>query len=243
MYLEPQYQEAYTRWRAQPNPATMAVMLQQVRPILDLAMRQYGASGPTLQARARLMAAQALRSYDPSRGSLRNHLMMHLQGLRRQAARQSQIVRLPERVALDMGYLRRGRLELVDLLGREPSTAELADHVGFSPAKIQKLQRVRPGLAEGQTIRETDEGEDEAAPAVVHPQYRDAWIKYVYHDLPGEDQLLLEHTTGFGGAPILSKTQIASKLGLSPGAVSQRLKKLQGKLEMPVQARELFGGG
>lgn len=242
MLLEPQYQEAYTAWRNRPTPAAASVLLSQIQPVLDSAVHQYGAGGPTLMSRARLLAIQALKSYDPSRGKLKSHLMSYLQGLRRYAARQSQIIRLPERVALEMGYLRRSQAELQDQLGRTVSTQELADYTNLSPAKITRLRNLQPGLAEGQTIQTTDEGEDELAPAVVDPRYHEAWMQYLYPDLAPEDQLLLEHTTGLHGAPLLSKSQLAGKLQLSPSAVSQRLKKLQEKLDFHSQAGSLFGG-
>ena len=49
-------------------------------------------------------------------------------------------------------------------------------------------------------------------------------------------QSILEHTAGLHGRPILSNQELAAKLRLSPGAVSQRKAKIQEKIEMAPSA-------
>jgi DNA-binding NarL/FixJ family response regulator len=44
--------------------------------------------------------------------------------------------------------------------------------------------------------------------------------------------VILEHALGLHGKPVLQNQQIAKKLRLSPGAVSQRKAKIQAKLNL-----------
>lgn len=238
--LEPEYQSHWNAWKKTPGPETAVPLLRSLDPVIDTALRSYGGaqSPPTLRGRAKLLTLKAFESYDPKRAKLRTHLMNHLQGLQRHAARMQQIIRLPERAAIESGRLREARAELADTLGREPSMLELADHTGMSVARIKKISDLKPGLAEGQTTLFSDEGDDSVAPAVQDPARQEAWLNFIYHDLDPIDQVIFDHSMGRNNRRRLSKSDIAQKLRISPGAISQRLAKIQQKID----ARDRSGG-
>jgi DNA-directed RNA polymerase specialized sigma subunit len=238
--IEAEYEPHYRRWKEEGTPEAKGELLRRLAPVLNAAIRTYaGDASPAIQGRAKLLALEAVGRYDPKRGPLRSHLMSHLRGLYRHAARQSQVIKLPERAALALGKLKAAENELEDSLGRPPSTAELADHTGLSPERIARVRLARPGLTEGQTTIETDEGESAISPAVRSRAGIEAWQNFVYHDLHPHDQLIMEHSLGLHGAPVLPKNRIAGKLGISPAAVTQRAKKIQDRLDSP-GGEELF---
>lgn len=241
--LEPEWQPHYDAWKANPGPKTNSAMMKAVRPVLDSALRTYGGSNPspTLQSKAKILAMQAIERYDPQRAKLRTHLMSHLQGLRRLNAQETQIIGIPERIGLDQHRLRESERELQDKLGRPPSTSELADHTGLSARRIGKIRQVQPGVSEGMTTAISgDSGEEDlpTGPAVVSGEGEKLWQNFIYHDLPPQDQLIMEHTLGLHGKPVLPKQRVAQLLGLSPGAVSQRAARIQERLDQ----RESIGG-
>ena len=239
-FLEPEYNDLYSAWKKAPGPETVEPLLTAVNPVIDTALRTYGGANPSpvVKTKAKLLALQAFNNYDPDRAKLRTHLISHLRGLHRIAAKSNQIIGLPERVALDLGRVRDAEKELKDTYGRDPSVAELADFTGINQRRIGKLSKVSPGLTEGQTISETDEGEDELSPGVVNPASQETWLNFVYHDLHPVDQVIFEHTLGYNGKRKLPKNQIAKKIGLSPGALSQRLARIQQKLD----TKDISGG-
>ena len=59
----------------------------------------------------------------------------------------------------------------------------------------------------------------------------DSWLRFVRDDLTDIDQQILDHTTGIGGAKVLSNKQLARRLQLTPGAISQRKLKIQAILD------------
>lgn len=231
--LEPEFAPHYSAWKADPNPRTAGALVQALDPVLNSAVRTYGGGSPspTLRSRAKLLALEAAGRYDPARAKLRTHLMVHLQGLRRYAAREQQIVGVPERVALDLHRVRTSAGELADRLGRDPTDRELADHTGLSVKRIGYVRQARGALAEGQLTREGESGEEVFQPAVVQNHNDRGWTDLVYHDSSPTDQLILEHSLGLHGKKVLPKQQIARKLGLSPGAVSQRAARIQAMLD------------
>jgi DNA-directed RNA polymerase specialized sigma subunit len=184
-----------------------------------------------LHSKARLLAIDAFGRYDPGRAKLRTHLMSHLQGLRRASAQEQQIIGIPERVGLDLYKLRMGENELEDQLGRTPSDQELSEHLMLSRKRIRYIRNAQPGLSEGALMPEGDSGESSGIGPAVAGRQSDTWHDFVYQDLDPIDQVIMEHTTGLHNRPVLSKQQIAAKLKLSPGAISQRAAKIQEKLD------------
>lgn len=231
--LEPEFAPHYTTWKKDESPANAGKFLTALKPVLDSALRTYGGAkpSPTLRSRAKLMALDAARRYDPTRAKLRTHLMTHLQGLRRFHAREAQVVTLPERVGLDLHRLHLATQELSDRLGREPSDQELADHTGLSLKRLGHIRKARPGYAEGQLMAQTEGGQEAAFNPAVTGADDSTWIDFVYGDLDPTNQFIMEHTLGLHGRPRLSKQRIAARLKLSPGAISQRAAKIQALLD------------
>lgn len=231
--LEPLYTTNYQAWQTTPSPATRAALIRQAQPAIDQAV--FSAAGrqasPNVHSRARILAAKALDSYDPQRGTLKTHLLSQLRSLQRAVGQEQQIIAIPEQFALDRAGLRRSADTLAEQLGREPSTAELADHTGLSLRRIGHLRRYRPPTASGSILDEAGEVYEPAAQLPGAAAQEDAWMELVYHDAGPSDQLILEHTLGLHGQPILENQALAAKLGVSPGAVSQRKAKLQGLLD------------
>jgi DNA-directed RNA polymerase specialized sigma subunit len=230
--LEPDYETHYQTWKDDPGPHTMGPLLKAVNPVIDSALKSYGgfsSASPTLRTRAQLLAADAIKSYDPQRAKLRTHLMTNLQGLRRYAAREGQVVRVPERVGIDLHRLKNSEAELRDQFNREPSMAELADHSGLSRRRIQHVRRAGGlGMTESQTHGVGEDGDiNTHGPAVVSTDGDRVWHEFVYGDLDPVDQKIMEHSLGLFDQPVLPKKLIARKLGISPGAVSQRSARIQ----------------
>ena len=65
------------------------------------------------------------------------------------------------------------------------------------------------------------------------------WHEFVYNDLNEVDKAIMEYTLGLHGIKQLPTTEIAKKLNISPGAVSQRAQRIQAKLNQ----REELGLG
>jgi DNA-directed RNA polymerase specialized sigma subunit len=151
------------------------------------------------------------------------------------SAKEDQILNVPEQVLLDMGGLREAENELRDRLSRDPSDLELADHTGLSRKRIGYLRLMKPSFAEGKLMEVDEEGSGMSDPSVRQISNNEglrAWHEFVYHDLDPIDQQIMEHTLGLHNKRVLSNQEVAKKLKLSPGAISQRKARIQSKLDM-----------
>jgi DNA-directed RNA polymerase specialized sigma subunit len=230
-HLEEEFAPHFNAWQKSPTPETAGQLLKTVDPILQSALRTYtGVShtSPNLKAKAKLIALNSLGRYDQKQTKLRTYLMTNLQSLRREAAEEGNIIDVPERIRLDRQKLHTSSVELIDKLGREPSARELASHVGISLRRLGHINKLRPTLAEGQLADssfDSDQSRDDTQ--MTAPRNRDVYLQFVYGDLHPIDQVIMEYSLGLHGKPVLPKGRIAGKLGISPGAVSQRAAKIQ----------------
>ena len=235
--LERDYATPFNTWNAQKTPENMTSLIQAVHPVIDSAVRPLGDS-PILRSRAKQIAIKAFQNYDPSRASLRTHLMNQLQGLQRIAAQQASAVRVPERVVLQKRHVDRETANFIDEFGRDPSDKELATRVGLPVARIQYVRQWRPAISASRAA-----GPEDDAPAVLGQDNTAMRLaqQFVYDELSPTDQLIFDFSTGSNGRERLQGRQVAARLGVTPSAISQRLAAIQKRFDS-AQDMELFGG-
>lgn len=231
--LEPEYADEFHSWKSNPSPETRGALLHKVQPIIDTAIHTHvgPSASPVVKTQAKLMALNSLNSYDPEKGSMRTHMISQLRGLQRTAAQGNQIISIPERVALNRRHLMDAEGSLRDKLGRDPSDMEIADHTGLSLKRIGYIRQAHSGTNTGSIIDE--EGEVHSPASVIPGAHSkdDAWADMIYHDLGDTDRSIMEYTLGLRGVQPISTNEIAARVGLSPGAISQRKAKIQSMLD------------
>jgi DNA-directed RNA polymerase specialized sigma subunit len=233
MKLEPELHEPYKLWQKQPTLESTGRLLSAIGPHIDQAIRaNVKNTNPLLRSRAKQLAIKTLHQYDPERSSMRTFLQSQFQGLKRIQRDQLNPIHVPERLAMDQGRLVEGESDLEANLGRMPTTAELADHLGMHPAKIAHLRRLSGGVPEGHFLSSTSSEDNPGgfAPPVEGGLGHMA-VEMVYGDLPTRDQLILELTLGLHGRRAHSNEEIAKKLRVTPGLISQRKSVIQSLLD------------
>ena len=233
--IEPELQEPFEAWQAAPSKQTMGPLLKAVDPIINTAVRSFGGStsrSGTLRSQAKRLAAESFSSYDPYLGRMKTHLMSRLQRLRRIAAQQRQIIKVPEQVALDQMQTDTASGELEERLSRAPTDTELADYTGLSMKRLAYIRGSQRPLAQSTITRAGDEGTGNYDPQVT--QINDdssQWTELVYDDLDTTDQLIMERILGLHGRRPKKPNEVAKLLRVSPAAVSHRMAKIQSKLD------------
>lgn len=226
--------EEFAAWHKHRDPITLAKLLDAAKPTLQSALTSYAGGDHSLMGRAKIMAAKSLERFDPDRGvKLQTYLMSQLQPLSRESVRRRQAVRVPEKANIDLWRVNQATQEFRDAHEREPADTELADATGLSHRRILKLRKYGKGeISEGSMQSVNDDGEvSNFQPGGQTKDPELVWAEYVHHDLGPVDQKILEHRTGLFGNDILPNQDIAKKLNLSPGAISQRAAKIQAKLQ------------
>lgn len=240
-YLEEEYRPAYEAWQNDATPQGNATFLSAIDPIVQKGIQMYGGNSPLAASKARLVALNAAKKYDPKRSRLQSHMLTHMQELQRIQRKQHEVIRAPERVLLENQKLNQGTQELTDELGREPTDAELSDFLGISLPRLSKIRQLQPGVSSG--FFETDD-ENTSAPGSRLPGAAESsnyWVQVVYGDLSPIDQKIMEMSLGLNGHKKLSNLEIAKKLNRSPGAITQRKIKIQQMLDQEQDLSPFIG--
>jgi DNA-directed RNA polymerase specialized sigma subunit len=233
-------EQGYMQWSSNPIPKNMNHVVGQLQPTINKAIQTFApGSGELVKGRARYLAMEAVKSYDPSRGAkLESHVMNHLQGLRRYSNQSRIVMKQSERKRREYYELMRIEREFYDENGREPSADELSDKLGISPRKLEVIRGYGVRSIGTEAASGGSEGDSgQLGTNMQDPE--DIWISYVYHDLSSIDQQIMDWKIGLHGKPQLSNQDIAKRLGISPPAVTQRARRISKKLEEGMQQAEL----
>ena len=110
---------------------------------------------------------------------------------------------------------------LTESYGRQPNVAEMAQDLSWSPAEVGRFKKEQHRelsdslpVSHGYTLDDDDDG----------------LVSYVYHDLNPSDKVVFEHTTGYGGAAILSTKELMEKAGLTSGQISHAKRRLRASI-------------
>jgi len=225
-------EEAFKEWKRNPSADNTVALLEAAKPVIESAIQAYGHGNPAVRTKAKVLALGAFKTYDPSKGTkLRTHLMTQLQPLIRHVRNYENIASIPERVSADLYLMNQAKKEFIDKHRRDPTDHELADHTGLSARRIAHVRGFARGDIAESGLKEMDEGEMSIMyPGVAKADPAQIWLEYVHHDATPTDRQILEWKTGYNGQKILTTTEIAKRLGLTPGAVSQRAAKLAERL-------------
>ena len=214
----------YGVWRKDPTPDNMNRVVRSLDPTISFKLSSMGVSvNPQMRHQARLYAADAVRKFSPGAGvNLRTWTQNQLQSLQRYRRESQGPVKVPDRAAIDAWTIERSARELQDELGFDPDVKQLADRSGLSVKRIAAVRKItRPVAASAQMY---DEGHD-------MPDFLGEALEYVYDTSDRIDRKIIEHTTGYGGAPLLTKNVIAAQLGISPSQVTRRSDRIGLKMQ------------
>jgi DNA-directed RNA polymerase specialized sigma subunit len=229
--LEPEFAEPFNTWKASQRPEDADRLLTAINPVIDSAITSYarGDKSPLLRSRARRMTLDSLQRYRPEESKMKSYLLTQLRGLQRETTNLTNIIHMPEAVLLERNRLHNAQRELEDELGREPSDIELSDKVQLPLKRLAYIRGIQRPVGESAAGGQSYGGD----PAVrdLAAQEEQAWSEMIYHDQDPINQLIMEYGMGLHGKPRLGATEIARKLNLSPGAISQRSKRIQAQLD------------
>lgn len=219
-------QISYDEWQKKQTPENMARVLKSMDYIINTEVHRYPGPNTLLRGRAKKLAVDAVRSYNPESGArLPSWVTTQMQQLSRYGNTLQRPVKTPEVARRQAAEINARRQELKDELGDDPTDEQIADVTGLSIRRIQSLQKmVRPTVGEA-TFEIDDAGGDAAAyPSVDEdgdPRFRES-VEMTYDGLDARDKMIFDLKTGRNGQPSVDNKSIAKRLGVSAGLISQR---------------------
>lgn len=222
---------AWQAWHRNPTNRNMGTVLHRMNPIIHKEVNRWSGTlaRPLLEIEAKRLAAHGIRTYRPTAGAaLSTHVTNQLKKLSRMSYTHQNIARIPEYQTLKYHTYDSAKRDLTNRLGRDPTADELA----------AQLQWSRPYLTRFQRSLRKEFVESGEPPPIFERETDDAGIiDFVYHDLSPKQKKLFEHTTGYGGARVMTNPQLMKKFSMTQGQLSYQKRRLADKIS------DLTGGG
>ena len=224
-------QDLYEAWDKDRSPKTLTPLIRALEPSIRSSMSLHGFRDDknVEWAMKNHLIDQIQNRYDPKKGTnIKTFTYETMKRVPRVAASQKYGIHVPEGADFDMRRIRGTEQDLLDKLGRDPTTSELSDIVGLSSSRIDKVKERygRAQIPESVSIQNSQGEEHEDLEEIQDPAMK-LWVEYTVDSLTKRDRLIYEYLTR---KKPLSKVEIAKKLGISPAAVTQRAAKIVGKL-------------
>lgn len=205
-------------WQKDPSSKNMAIIVKKYTPLLMSELPKYKGNLPssTMKSIGKKLIIKAARTYNPERGKFSTHLVPNLLPLHRTNYESSSTVRLSEELQSGVNVYKQMVDYLKDKFGHEPTIAELADNLNWTPSKVARTQKMLKQEVIASNI--------DVTPAYTKEE--DPRLAFVYKDLDAQDKFIFEKKLGYLGTPTMSSGDIAKKLGISQTSVSLKSKKI-----------------
>ena len=181
----------------------------------------------TLELMAKQYAVDAFNDFDTSRGyGFSSYVITSVkQKLYRYVGQYQNVARIPEHQIGQIGPLNEATADLTSRFGREPTSAEVADHMGIPIENVTDMRRLmRKDLTE-----EGGGGVDQYEAYEHDPDFERASMSY--YGMSTVERQIFDFSLGAHGQPKLSTNEIASRLRISAGRVSQLKKSVALKIK------------
>lgn len=227
--------DMYAAWTKGQDSMQLQAMLDQLGPDIDKAVYAYSGlnAGPAVKTRAKLLATKAIKKYTPSAGSsLRSWVYTQLQPLNRYS-RELAPSPIPERAYQQISALKKYEAEFYENKGRVASDGELADLTGMSVRQLNKIRNMDKKVFNESFTAFAGENPVTSQELTVakNPGFQKDVLDTMYSSFTPQEQVILEHKLGYNNKKLLSNNDIAKKLRISPGRVSQLTTSIASRLD------------
>lgn len=228
--------DLFHAFRKSPSKDTFHPLYESFKPLIFSAAKTNMYKSPIPRSAHTALAAQsfldAVKSFDPKKGSLRTHVYGAVQNKgKRLNYKYQNIGFIPEERATKYGLFRSTVEMLRGMHGRDPSTLEIADEIKWSPKQVETMRReMRGSLILGEEVAER-------SPFYQSDRGRQI-LQDIQYSLIPHHQTVLEHAAGLNGRTALTKpgekgpdiSAISRAARLTPSQVRSALKTITRKV-------------
>lgn len=209
-------EELWKTWNSSRSPMDLERLVKQLDPLIQSEVNKLAGrlAREILETKAKTYAVKAIKSFDPSMGNkLSTHVVNQLQKLKRVMYTNVNAARAPEHLQLQYHDYNLKRQGMHEELGRDPTSDELSDRMGWS---TRKLEQFRSQVERGELLEN-----DEKTPAGMFvPHAYDPTLDYAYMSMSPRQQKIFEYSTGYKGSEKLKNPEIMRRMGITQGVLS-----------------------
>jgi len=219
--------ELYERWKRSGLENDLEDIIDAMEGIIYTAVMKYSAGympSETLTIKGRQLAAEAIRSFNPSSGTkLSSWITTWLEKLQRYYA-QNGLIHISEDMFNTQTKYYNSKNLLVGQLDRDPTVSELADYMGIPEKKILSMEKVfSPSYNDSVLSTNKFMG--------VGVSVDEDDLLYAYRQLSEQEQRLFKLKTGWPSGKPGTLSSMSIKTGMSKPTLSRELNSIADKIK------------
>jgi len=202
------------------RPEDLRPLLKSFRPLIRMKANVYKGKvkmipDSAIESEFQLRFVDALRSYNPEKGTLGTYIFRYLDKAKRFIVENQNVGRIPENRVYKIKQFTSVRDDLTEELGRIPTTKEVSNQLGWSEAEVGRMEsELRNDLL-------SQGFEDD--PYALTPSKSEEVLRLFKYELTGNEREVYEYLTGYG-KPQTSSTGIIARAMKIPDYQVSRLK-------------------
>jgi DNA-directed RNA polymerase specialized sigma subunit len=179
-------------WKSTGRQEHLQPLLKAYEPVIAQKMRAYKASSvpdAAFHAELKGLLINALETYDPSRGAaLNTHVENTMRKAIRYNARFQNFAHIPEGQISRIEPITRAQNELTEMLGRDPTHDEIADHIGMPVKQVTRVLNAQ--------IADIPSSKFESDPTSRELRRDDEILALLPHSLNSQENEVFQHLYG-----------------------------------------------
>jgi DNA-directed RNA polymerase specialized sigma subunit len=226
--LKDQDMEAWRKYKQTKSTQDRNALLSRFSGAINSQVNKWAGPVPreVLTNQAKILAIKSFDTYQENMGTaLATHVINNLAPISRTVYTYQNTARLPENLTLKMHSFQAANEHLASMLGRDATTDELRDELGWTGSEINRIKDYnRKDLVESvgninDGFFSTEEDADEALLAAL------------YYDMLPNEKRLFELTTGYNGVRKRSSPEIMKELNISQAQLSYQKTQMKNKIQ------------
>jgi DNA-directed RNA polymerase specialized sigma subunit len=211
------------------KPEHLKPLYESYKPLLQREANKFRTTelpSSTIHAELRKQFVNAVKSYDPKRGTqLNTWIQTNLQKSSRFVKTYQNLGKIPESQISKIREFKQAKEHLTNLQGFEPDTRTIADHLKWPHKRVVQLQKE---LRDDNPVS----GYMHDPAEVLTPKVLEA-VHLLQYDtrMSQEERTVYEYTYGLNGKSQLQPGQIAKTTGIHPSKISRIRGKLKGYVQ------------
>lgn len=210
------------RWKSAPEhekPQHLQPLLQAYDSVFNRKVNEWSRGARAVNAAAMKAELQkqfinSLHTYDPEKAALSTHVETRLQKAKRFVGTHQNLAYIPEGQARFIGPIMKAKDELSEELGRDPTHSEIADHLGITPARVERLTKsLKKDIPASMLVNDPS--------AQTSSREREV-LELLQYNLTPEEKKVFDYLYGRNGMPAIQATnELAARLGKSAPQISR----------------------
>jgi DNA-directed RNA polymerase specialized sigma subunit len=222
--------EQLLNWQKSRDPEEFTKLYIRYQPIINSTVNKFKTTGLPISTLRAMGNAQLIKSFESYKGYKETqpitHIYNNLLKIQRAASESLLSGHIPEARSNKRVTFNIVKENLEDELGRPANNSEIADSLNWNIKEVDRMEAESKGEATASSAPFDFYGNSN-----VNESKDSVLLSYLYNELHGDEKLVFEYSTGYGGKKMLNNKEIARLMHTNEMAIGRMKRKMAEKIK------------